>query len=30
MAQLSSLSSAVDDLDFWSLGDETPAQPPKK
>ena len=30
MAQLSSLGSAVDDLDFWSLGDDTPDQHPKK
>lgn len=30
MAQLSSLGSAVDDLDFWSLGDDTPAQNQKK
>ncbi len=30
MAQLSSLGSAVDDLDFWSLGDDTPHQSQKK
>ncbi|WP_288403865.1 hypothetical protein [uncultured Deinococcus sp.] len=30
MAQLSSLGSAVDDLDFWSLGDDTPSQSQKK
>ncbi|MFC5849511.1 hypothetical protein [Deinococcus petrolearius] len=30
MAQLSSLGSAVDDLDFWSLGDDTPGQNQKK
>ncbi|AFD26419.1 hypothetical protein DGo_CA2492 [Deinococcus gobiensis I-0] len=30
MAQLSSLGSAVDDLDFWSLGDDTPPQSQKK
>ena len=30
MAQLSHLGSAVDDLDFWSLGDDTPGQNQKK
>ena len=29
MAQLQNLSSAVDELDIWSFGDDTPAKPHK-